>query len=60
MSKLNQSRAVSARLPRSAWTRKVMADGKLGMILSVLGDRPRAVGVDREGLMQMVRWRPLP
>jgi len=37
-----------------------MADGKPGMILSVPDDRPRAVGVDREGLMQTVRWRPLP
>ena len=37
-----------------------LADGKPGMILSVLGDRPFAVGVDREGLMQAVRWRPLP
>ena len=31
-----------------------LADGKPGMILTVLGDRPR------EGLMQAVRWRPLP
>ena len=37
-----------------------LADGKPGMILSVLGDRPRSVGVDREGMMQAVRWRPLP
>ena len=37
-----------------------LADGKPGMILSVLGDRPFAVGVDRAGLMQAVRWRPLP
>ena len=37
-----------------------LADGKPGMILSVLGDRPRAIRVDREGLMQAVRWRPLP
>jgi len=37
-----------------------LADGKPGMILSVMGDRPFAVGVDREGMMQAVRWRPLP
>ena len=37
-----------------------LADGKPGMILSVLGDRPRSVGVDRTGLIQAVRWRPLP
>ena len=37
-----------------------LADGKPGMILSVLGDRPFAVNVDRPGLMQAVRWRPLP
>ena len=37
-----------------------LADGKPGMILSVMGDRPFAVNVEREGLMQAVRWRPLP
>ncbi len=37
-----------------------LADGKPGMILSVVGDRPRSVKVDRTGLMQAVRWRPLP
>ena len=37
-----------------------LADGEPGMILTVLGDRPFAVGVDRPGLMQAVRWRPLP
>ena len=37
-----------------------LADGEPGMILSVLGDRPHAVGLDRPGLMQAVRWRPLP
>jgi len=37
-----------------------LADGKDGMILTVLGDRPHAVGGRRPGLMQAVRWRPLP
>ncbi|MDP7398574.1 MAG: sialidase family protein [Lentisphaeria bacterium] len=37
-----------------------LADGKPGMILTVLGDRPFAVHVERPGLMQAVRWRPLP
>ena len=37
-----------------------LADGEPGMILTVLGDRPHAVGPDRPGLMQAVRWRPLP
>jgi len=37
-----------------------LADGKPGMILTVLGDRPNALGLDRPGLMQAVRWRPLP
>ncbi|MDP6779416.1 MAG: hypothetical protein QGI83_21865, partial [Candidatus Latescibacteria bacterium] len=37
-----------------------LADGEPGMILSVLGDRPHALGLDRPGLMQAVRWRPLP
>ena len=36
------------------------ADGKPGMILTVLGDRPHALNLDRPGLMQAVRWRPLP
>jgi hypothetical protein len=37
-----------------------LADGEAGMILTVLGDRPNALGLDRPGLMQAVRWRPLP
>ncbi len=37
-----------------------LADGEPGMILTVLGDRPFAVHVERPGLMQAVRWRPLP
>lgn len=37
-----------------------LADGKPGMILSVLSERPRSVGVDCDGLMQAVRRRPLP
>jgi len=37
-----------------------LADGKPGMILSVLGDRPDAVGVDRPARLDAVRWRPLP
>ncbi len=37
-----------------------LADGEPGMILTVLGDRPTAVGPERPGLMQAVRWRPLP
>ena len=37
-----------------------LADGEPGMILTVLGDRPGAVGPERPGLMQAVRWRPLP
>ncbi len=36
-----------------------LADGQPGMILTVLGDRPNAVHLDRSGLMQAVRWRPL-
>ncbi|HCN08543.1 MAG TPA: hypothetical protein DIT01_11475 [Lentisphaeria bacterium] len=37
-----------------------LADGKPGMILSVLGERPPFVACDRTGMMQAVRWRPLP
>ena len=37
-----------------------LADGEPGMILTVLGDRPQALNLDRPGLMQAVRWRPLP
>ena len=37
-----------------------LADGRSGMVLTVLGDRPNAVHLDRPGLMQAVRWRPLP
>ena len=37
-----------------------LADGKPGMILTVLGDQPHSVNVDRPALMQAVRWRPLP
>ena len=37
-----------------------LADGEPGMILTVLGDRPAALNLDRPGLMQAVRWRPLP
>jgi hypothetical protein len=37
-----------------------LADGKPGMILSVLGDRPGSVGVDRAPRLYAVRWRPLP
>ena len=39
-----------------------LADGKPGMILTVLGDRPRSVGVslDAGQGLQAVRWRPLP
>jgi len=37
-----------------------LADGEPGMILTVLGDRPKALKVGRPGLMQAVRWRPLP
>jgi len=37
-----------------------LADGEPGMILSVMGDRPFAALVDRPGLIQAVRWRPLP
>jgi len=36
-----------------------LADGQAGMILTVLGDRPNALHIDRPGLMQAVRWRPL-
>ena len=36
-----------------------LADGRPGMVLTVLGDRPNAVHLDRPGLMQAVRWRPL-
>ncbi len=37
-----------------------LADGEPGMILTVLGDRPQSVHVDRPPLLQAVRWRPLP
>ncbi len=37
-----------------------LADGKPGMILSVLGDRAHAVHMDPVGGLQAVRWRPLP
>ncbi len=36
-----------------------LADGKEGMILSVLGDRPAAMDLDRPQMLQAVRWRPL-
>ena len=37
-----------------------LADGKPGMILTVLGDRAHAVGMDPVGGLEAVRWRPLP
>ena len=38
-----------------------LADGKPGMILTVLGDRPHSLPpLDRAPLLQAVRWRPLP
>lgn len=37
-----------------------LADGKPGMILTVLGDRPGAVSLERLPLLQAIRWRPLP
>ncbi len=37
-----------------------LADGKPGMILTVLGDEPGAMGLDRMPMLQAIRWRPLP